>query len=85
MPKTKPAFVNNREAFCLFAKALGVRHDWHEPDEQGVTVAFGGLNFDNAMRNQTEKHIIIKVNGKSVAWVNLADLCAWASAQAGAQ
>ena len=40
--------IRTRQDLVNLAKQLGVRTDWHEPDEQGLdAVAFGG-NFDNA-------------------------------------
>jgi hypothetical protein len=40
--------IRTRRELQRLAKELGVREDWHEPDEQGLdAVAFGG-NFDNA-------------------------------------
>lgn len=57
----------------------GVRADWHEPDEQGVTAVAKGTVFDNAGFSPPERSIIIKQNGKSVAEVNLAILFAWAT------
>lgn len=37
--------------FIQFATRMGVRTDWHEPDEQNLTARVEGtpLNFDNAM------------------------------------
>lgn len=41
--------INSKEKLIELAKALGVRHDWHEPDEQSLTtVELRGNNFDNA-------------------------------------
>ena len=40
--------INTRAELQALAKELGVRDDWHEPDNQGVTVFGFGLNFDNA-------------------------------------
>lgn len=40
-----------REQLVALARELGVRRDWHEPDEQSITCRVEGtpLNFDNAM------------------------------------
>lgn len=45
----RPLF--QRVQLVALAAELGVRPDWHEPDEQGVTARVEGtpLNFDNAM------------------------------------
>lgn len=69
------------------ALMLGVRHDWHEPDEQGVTAEVHGESFDNAgfwpeptaPGGHQEMHVVIKVDGEEVATINLATLLAWAS------
>lgn len=41
--------INDRAAFVAWARARGMRPDWHEPDEQGVTARVEGtpLDFDN--------------------------------------
>jgi hypothetical protein len=63
------------------AKKLGVRADWHEPDEQGVTVKITGKQFDNAMGNTDSGEINVHFyqEGKEVGAVNLATLCAMAA------
>jgi len=80
--------ITSKKEFLELKKSLGVRDDWHEPDEQGVTVnmIMGSKShccfqdgFDNAFCNEREHHIIIMKNSKPVASVNLALLCAWAS------
>jgi hypothetical protein len=40
--------IDTREQLQELARELGVRHDWHEPDEQEVTVSVQGQSFDNA-------------------------------------
>lgn len=40
--------INTREELKRLAKDLGVRDDWHEPDEQGLRALVFGKNFDNA-------------------------------------
>jgi hypothetical protein len=41
--------INTRKELMELASALGVRSDWHEPDEQDLTtVELRGNNFDNA-------------------------------------
>ena len=59
------------------AKELGVRDDWHEPDEQEVDAVVHGNTFDNA-GFEYEKHVIIKKDGEPVARINLATLLAFA-------
>lgn len=41
--------INTRAELAALAKELGLRPDWHEPDNQSVTAVFGGDSFDNAM------------------------------------
>jgi len=73
------------------AAELGVRSDWHEPNDRGVTARVEGSNFNNAgfwpAENRPfsapeiiELHVIISRNGEDVAATNLATLLAWASA-----
>jgi len=40
--------INTWHELIALAKVLGVRDDWHEPDEQDVTARVFGKNFDNA-------------------------------------
>jgi len=40
--------IDTRDDLVALANTLGVRRDWHEPDEQGVTAAVHGGSFDNA-------------------------------------
>jgi len=40
--------IKNRSEFIDLARRLGVRPDWHEPDEQEVTARVEGQSFDNA-------------------------------------
>jgi hypothetical protein len=74
------------------ADRLGVRTDWHEPDEQDVTARIEGENFDNAgawppsevrafghSEWTGELCVIISRGGEDVAAVNLASLLAMAS------
>lgn len=44
----KVEIVTRREQLCLLATYLGVRPDWHEPDEQRITARVEGNEFDNA-------------------------------------
>jgi hypothetical protein len=78
--------ITTRDELKELADELGVRPDWHEPDEQNVTVATKGRSFDTAgfwpeptASGLQERHVIIKQNGKPVAAVNLAVLFAWAT------
>lgn len=67
------------------ALALGTRADWHEPDEQDLTVEVRGSHFDNAgfwpdpTGATMEMHVVIKQYDKPVAAINLATLIAWAA------
>lgn len=66
----------------------GLRADWHEPDNQGVEAIVYGDVLDNAMGSgwvpddrtlSGEMNVILLVNGKREAVVNLANLLAWAT------
>lgn len=39
--------IRTRQELQELAKELGVRPDWHEPDEQGLTAITFGKSFDN--------------------------------------
>jgi hypothetical protein len=79
------------------ARKLGVRPDWHEPDEQEVTVKVHGDDFDNAGfwghdsrggldtygDGRQEIWVEIFQNDKPVAEINLATLLAMASGNEG--
>ncbi len=79
--------ILKREELIELAAELGVRPDWHEPDEQEVYATTQGNNFDNAgfwpaeykAGRTVEKHVIIYKAGQVIAAVNLATLLAWAS------
>jgi hypothetical protein len=40
--------ITTRQELTDLARELGVRSDWHEPDEQGLTARVEGFTFDNA-------------------------------------
>lgn len=40
--------INSREELAAFARRMGLRADWHEPDEQEITARVEGASFDNA-------------------------------------
>ena len=44
----QPWQIQTKEELQLLALYLGVRDDWHEPDEQDLTVEIHGTEFDNA-------------------------------------
>ena len=60
------------------AKKIGVRKDWHEPDEQEVTARITGLSFDNAMCDRSEMTVVIYKADNYVGEINLAMLLAMA-------
>lgn len=41
--------IHYRSQLVTLARKLGVRSDWHEPDNQGVTARVEGTDLDNAM------------------------------------
>lgn len=81
--------IITRSDFVALAGELGVRRDWHEPDEQEVTARVWGSSFDNAGfwphddsgmdPGIVEMYVMIYKDEEAVAVVNLATLCAWAS------
>lgn len=71
------------------AAALGLRGDWHEPDEQGICArpvvkptsprfAVSGGTFDNTGHSVLEQTVVIYQDRMPVAEVALATLFAWA-------
>jgi hypothetical protein len=86
--------INRRYQLQQLAVELGVRPDWHEPDEQEVTAECRGSSFDNAGFGSTEyessalhryghggpveQYVILKKDGWPVAEINLATLFAMA-------
>jgi hypothetical protein len=80
--------ITEKSELLALANELGMRPDWHEPDEQDVTVEVHGVSFDNAgfwpdrdglEPSILEHHVILKKDGETVAAVNLATLFAWAT------
>lgn len=78
--------VSTRKQLQEVARKLGVRPDWHEPDEQRVTATVSGDHLDNAgfwgdgrtLPGATEYYVTTYKDGEPVADVNLATLFAWA-------
>jgi hypothetical protein len=71
-----------------FGKEFGLRADWHEPDEQDISITVNGNVFDNAgiwgsateaPYSCVEHFVTLKHEGKPVAEVNLATLFSWAA------
>lgn len=79
--------ITSRDQLIQLADELGVRPDWHEPDEQGVTTTMHGVSFDNAGfwgpeclgKSYCEQYITLYAAGEPVAYVNLATLFAFAT------
>jgi len=80
--------IDTREDLIRTARMLGVRMDWHEPDEQEVTARVYGDTFDNAghwpavdphHQAGTEQYVVLYQGDRAVAAVNLATLFAWAA------
>lgn len=86
--------LNNRSDLQAFAAVNGLRNDWHEPDEQGISARIVGGHLDNAMgataEDALEYNVILTkeiafdhLDGDTVAVdiavVNLATLLSWAS------
>lgn len=79
--------INTKAELAALGSELGVRPDWHEPDEVGVTATTHGKSFDTAgfwpkdkaSFTPVERYVVLKKDGKAVAAVNLALLFAWAT------
>jgi len=69
--------IMTKKQLQQLAKDLDVRADWHEPDEQDVSVEIFGERFDNAGVADEISVYIIR-NEKLIARVNLATLFAFA-------
>lgn len=67
--------IRTKKELQELATKLGVRSDWHEPDEQEVEAVVIGFNFDNA-GSPDEEIVIIRKSRKIVGEINLATLLA---------
>jgi hypothetical protein len=89
--------IDTRGQLRELAARLGVRKDWHEPDEQKLTAVAHGDDFDNCGfwghwkgelntfgEGRQEMWIELRQDGQPVAEINLATLLAWAAEQDGA-
>lgn len=85
--------IESPEDLANLAGDLGVRSDWHEPDEQEVGAWIRGRHLDNAMgstmrdigedNSSGEYNIVITKAGQPVAVVNLATLLGWGASIVG--
>ena len=75
MPNSEKDFFR---AAILAGVGSWIGWDWHEPDQIEVDAVVTGTSFDNAGIDG-EKVVHLKVDGKRVASVNLATLCALAT------
>lgn len=53
--------------------------EFHEPDNDGLSITMKGKSFDNAMCDDSEKHLVLRQNGKVVAKLNVALVLALAA------
>lgn len=83
-----PERIIERDRLAKVADELGVRLNWHEPDEQLVTAEVRGKSFDNAGfwgqegpagEDYEELHVVVSKDGQPRFTVNLATLFAWAT------
>lgn len=65
---------------AALADQLGLRVDWHEPDEVNVRALTTGLRFNNTGNTTIEQLVILYRDDEPVAQVTLADLFAWTTA-----
>lgn len=84
--------INEPRQLRALARQLGVRDNWHEPDEQDVTAIVRGTEFDNAgfwghdakgardahFDGRQEIWVELFKDGQPVAEINLATLLAMA-------
>lgn len=93
----EPKRINEHEDLMTLYRDLGVRPDWHEPDEVNVTAKVIGTNFDNAGHwpadpgsnlasrwigsDSLEMYVELHKDGLPVAQINLATLFSWATAR----
>jgi hypothetical protein len=75
--------IHTKEQLKQLAEKLGVRPDWHEPDEQSLNAFCFGGSFDNAghwgdAERFVEMFVVLYQDGVAVAEVNLATLFAFA-------
>jgi hypothetical protein len=81
--------IHSRTELIEWAAEAGVRHDWHEPDEQDVTATVVGTCLDNAGfwavdvdpygGTNDEMCVVLEQPGKETAAINLATLLAFAT------
>lgn len=76
--------IETRTDMDVLAASLGVRPDWHEPDERNVSARIVGDHLDNAMGsslddNFGEFNVVVTRDGTDVAVVNLATLLSLAT------
>jgi len=70
--------ITSRRQLQQLAKDLKMRTDWHEPDEQGISVGIEGKKFDNAGLLGEINIYLIQDDERLIAKVNLATLFAFA-------
>jgi hypothetical protein len=71
-------WIQTRQEMYDLRTTLGVRMDWHEPDQQDVDAEVQNGTFDNAHCDESEAFIRITKNDTEYR-INLAILCAWAA------
>ena len=49
--------IDTQAQLAQFTKDYGLRPDWHEPDEMGISVRVFGTHLDNAMGPRAEPMI----------------------------
>lgn len=70
--------IYNQKRLKELADKLGLRDDWHEPDEEGISVMILGTVFDNAGTG-SEIRVVVMKNGKPEFAISLATLFALAT------
>ena len=78
--ETLAATLNCKPEWRRLVELVAMKRDFHEPDEIGLTATVKGRTFDNAMMDESEKHVELWQDGKLVGKYNLACLLALAAA-----
>ena len=77
--ETLAATLSAKFEWRRLVELAAMKRDFHEPDEIGLTATVKGRAFDNAMMDESEKHVELRQDGKLVGKYNLACLLALAA------
>lgn len=74
MPEKLSTLLRDWTDWRVLAALARRNPQFHEPDEQDLTAEVRGRAFDNAMMDESEKHVVLKRDGIVIARLNLASL-----------